>query len=113
MANLTIVSRAEWPSAGPNPLSGQSFGVLSSINSTADSIVVMLQADLVSSPNARLLVNFGGPANPQTAQFSIWNGQTVRLRIRSEQVVNWALYDLSNNAVSGGSQDYLRATAYI
>lgn len=104
---------SQWGSIGANSLSGSNNGQLSQMSQQIDSLLVMIQADLKSSPTATLLLSQGVKATPKNAQWILSNGQTLTTPVPTSSLLYWSLVDSSNNAVTAGAQDYIRASAYL
>lgn len=112
MAGWIYAGPGRWQSAGGNSLSGFSSGVIQGPVDEGNGLVT-LQADLATTPTARLLVNVGAPADVSEAPFLLLNGANVTIGIWYNQPIQWALLNTSDVPINGGAHDWLRIAPFV
>lgn len=110
-----LASSAQWQNIGALSLNGKSSGQLLPFAQIpgVPAITIMLQADLLTTPTGRLLINVGPSALISNSDYVLSNGQVLTITVPVSSQISWGLVSAANAIVAGGANDYLRATAYL
>lgn len=103
-----VVSDAiRFSAIAPVALSG--IAVAGSIDTTGKKRII-LQADLMSNPSAKLYFRVAGSSacTKANAEGYITNGGTIQFDLTSEAAIAYLLTDASGTTITGGGNDYIR-----